>query len=188
MAITLSDIMALRADKNLFARVDKLVESRAAAIKAAEAARSDLAKAEAELRELGIDVSGGAGKRGAGGAATGRKGGVPSARGPGRPAKDQSARVSAATAGGEGGSSVGNGKSHAAGGGRKTTADYAAALDEVGAEFAKAGKTDITGPDIFAAMSKRGFTSKQVVMNQARAHKAWTMKGVKRGARYFYKG
>lgn len=171
MAITLSDIMALRADKNLFARVDKLVESRAAAMKAAEAARSDLSKAEAELRELGIDVGGGAGNGGTGRSAKGRKGGVPQARGPGRTAKSQGARGSAGSPGG-----------------RKTTADYAAALDDVGAEFAKAGKTDITGPDIFAAMRKRGFTSKQVVMNQARAHKRWTMKGVKRGARYFYKG
>lgn len=191
MAITLNDITRLRGNGGSFARLESLIGKRAAAQKAAEAAHADLVKATAGLRSLGIvvDDAGGGGDVSGGRSVAGRRRGRP-------PGSKNKVKAKAMVTGGEGGSSVGNGRAAKkgakrgpkTGGERRSGEDYAKALDEVGAEFAKAGKTEITGPDIVGAMRKRGFTSKQVVMNQVRDHKAWKRKGEKRAARYFYKG
>lgn len=197
MAISLNDLVRLRGDKGNFARIETLINKRAAAEQAAAAAHADLAKATDALRSLGIEVDdavgGGGGNRG--GSSGGGRGKYGKRRGR-PPGSKNNVKAKATSAGTKGGGSVGNARAGTMatkrgpkpGAARRSGEDYVKALDEVGAEFAKAGKTDIAGPDIFAAMRKRGFTSKQVVMNQARAHKGWTMKGVKRGARYFYKG
>lgn len=196
MAISLADLTRLRSDKGGFAHIETLLGKRAAAAKAAEAAIADLAKATAALREIGIEVEDGAGGAGSGGGdvSGGRGVGVGgggrgmNGRRRGRPPGSKNkpkAKAVGATAVAAPKAAKRGPKPHGA---RRSGEDYVKALDEIGAEFAKAGKTDIKGPDIVAAMKSRGFASKQVVMNFVRDHKGWTMKGVKRAARYFYKG
>ncbi|MBL8769418.1 MAG: hypothetical protein JNL94_18745 [Planctomycetes bacterium] len=174
MAITLNELMKLREDKQTFARIEQLIEQRAKANKAIEAARLDLAGAEKELAALGIAVDGSPVKLTKSGVPAMKRGPKPGAkrgRKPGRPAGSGAARASSGGAGG-----------------RMSADDYQKALDDIGQEMNKADVADIKGPDIVSAMARRGFKSKQVVMIQLRKNKSWKMTGVKRAARYHYKG
>ncbi len=174
MAITLNELMKLREDKQTFARIEQLIEQRAKAQKAIESAQGDLATAEKELAALGIAVDGSPVKLTKSGVPAKKRGPKPGAkrgRKPGRPAGSGAAP-----------------KAAAGGGGRMASEDYQKALDEIGQEMNKAGVDDIKGPDIVDAMAARGFKSKQVVMIQLRKNKSWKMTGVKRAARYHYKG
>jgi hypothetical protein len=177
MAISLDSFLRLRDDKKGFARIEQLVEARTNAQKAMDAARAAFDAASRELEQLGIIIVSGAGESGrsigAGGSASKRRG-----RPPGSKNKARATTATALTGGGNGNF----GKKAAkrgpkAGGERRSSDDYVKALDEIGAEFTKAGKDDIRGPDLVKAMKARGFTSKQVVMNQVRDHKGWKRKG-----------
>lgn len=178
MAITLNELMKLREDKQTFSRIEQLIEQRNKASKAIEAAQLELSNTEKELAALGIAVGGPAvklTKMGVPALKRGPKPGAKRGRKPGRPAGSGAGRK--ASSGGGGG-----------GGGRMASEDYQKALDEVGQDMNKAGVEDIKGPDIVAAMVRKGFKSKQVVMIQLRQNKNWKMTGVKRAARYHYKG
>ncbi|MBK6939108.1 MAG: hypothetical protein IPH13_02730 [Planctomycetes bacterium] len=167
--------MKLREDKQTFSRIEQLIEQRNKASKAIESAQLDLSNTEKELAALGIAVDGPAvklTKKGVPAMKRGPKPGAKRGRKPGRPAGSGAAAKPASSGGG----------------GRMASEDYQKALDEVGQEMNKAGVDDIKGPDIVAAMVRKGFKSKQVVMIQLRQNKGWKMTGVKRAARYHYKG
>lgn len=166
MAISLDDLLALRSDKATLTRIDALIQRREDAQKSIATAQADLSAAAAELLKLGIEVEGPA-ARGRGQARSPRVGRRPKRGGP------QARKLPGAKRGPK------------IGGTRRSAEDYVKALDAVGAEIGKA-EEGVAGPAIVAAMAKRGFSSKPVVMTHMRAHKAWKMKGKKRGARYFY--
>lgn len=175
MAITLNELMKLREDKQTFSRIEQLIEQRNKASKAIESAQLELSNTEKELAALGIAVDGPAvklTKKGVPALKRGPKPGAKRGRKPGRPAGSGAAAKPA----------------RGGGGGRMASEDYQKALDDVGQEMNKAGVEDIKGPDIVAAMVRKGFKSKQVVMIQLRQNKNWKMTGVKRAARYHYKG
>lgn len=178
MAITLNELMKLREDKQTFSRIEQLIDQRAKASKAIETAQADLSNTERELAALGISVEGSAvklTKMGVPAMKRGPKPGAKRGRKPGRPV-------------GSGAAPKAPKAQSSGGGGRMASGDYQTALDEIGQDMNKAGVTDIKGPDIVAAMTRRGFKSKQVVMIQLRQNKNWKMTGVKRAARYHYKG